>query len=87
MNQLNGQNDRTPDATRNKFRNIMNAARFKSREQARDKKRTGGGRSTAPAMTPSEAMIIDVIPDSVIIGLDCRFDSNSKPMTSSPTAT
>jgi len=39
-----------------------------NREQVRDIKRTGGGRSIAPAMTPSEAMIIDVIPDSVISG-------------------
>ena len=75
MNQLNGQNDRTADATRKKFHDVMNSARSKLREQVRDIKRTGGGRSTAPAMTPSEATIIDVIPDSVISGLYCGFDS------------
>ena len=77
VNQLNGKNDRTWESVRKKFHDVMSSARCKGRTQVREMKETGGGRSTVPVMSKAEAMIIESIPDSVISGLACGYDSNS----------
>ena len=68
INAVNGHNDREWTRCRSKYQDLESSTRIKARKQMVERKKTGGGVTSADPFTAAEAIAMEHIPQSVIKG-------------------
>ena len=76
VNSVNGVGDRAWQNVRKKWQDTMSSAREKMRHNDHDRRRTGGGPSTAESLSSVERIAMESIAPVTVFGIDGGFDSN-----------
>ena len=65
---INGENDRDWFKCRAKFQDLESSTRCKARDQVKERRKTGGGTSSAVPLSEAEELVMQHIPQNVITG-------------------